>query len=29
MVDAIAEHKLLNFMDAYFGYNQIPMYRID
>ena len=26
LVDGIASHKLLSFMDAYLGYNQIPMY---
>ena len=26
MVDATAGHELLNFMDAYSGYNQIPMF---
>ncbi|XP_022846390.1 uncharacterized protein LOC111369139 [Olea europaea var. sylvestris] len=29
MVDATAGHKLLSFMDAYFEYNQIPMYGAD
>ena len=29
MVDAIAGHKLLSFMDAYTGYNQIPMFPRD
>ncbi|XP_017227902.2 uncharacterized protein LOC108203469 [Daucus carota subsp. sativus] len=29
LVDAIAGHALLNFMDAYSGYNQIPMYEPD
>ena len=26
MVDATAGHELLSFMDAYSGYNQIPMF---
>ena len=26
LVDATAGHELLSFMDAYLGYNQIPMY---
>ena len=26
IVDAIAEHELLSFLDAYSAYNQIPMY---
>lgn len=25
LVDSTAEHKLLTFMDAFFGYNQIKM----
>lgn len=29
LVDAIAGHELLSFMDAYSGYNQIPMYELD
>ncbi|XP_074371492.1 uncharacterized protein LOC141712443 [Apium graveolens] len=29
LVDATAGHALLSFMDAYFGYNQIPMYGPD
>lgn len=29
MVDATAEHELLNFMEAYSGYNQIPMHEPD
>ena len=29
MVDATAGHELLSFMDAYSGYNQIPMYHRD
>ena len=29
MVDATAGHKLLNFMDAYSRYNQIPMFHQD
>ena len=29
MVDAIAGHELLNLMDAYSGYNQIPMFHRD
>ena len=29
LVDAIADHQLLNFIDAYLGYNQIPMYPSD
>ena len=29
IVDATMGHKLLTFMDAYFGYNQIPMYPLD
>ena len=29
LVDAIAGHELLSFMDAYSGYNQIPMYEPD
>ena len=29
MVDAIAGYELLSFMDAYSGYNQIPMYELD
>ena len=29
MVDVTARHKLLTFMDAYLGYNQIPMYEHD
>lgn len=29
LVDSIARHDLLSFMDAYFGYNQIPMYLFD
>lgn len=29
LVDATARHKLLSFMDAYSGYNQIPMYPPD
>ena len=26
LVDATSEHQLLSFMDAYFGYNQIPIH---
>jgi len=26
LVDGTARHELLSFMDAYYGYNQIPMY---
>ena len=29
MVDATVGHKLLSFIDAYSGYNQIPMYEPD
>lgn len=29
MVDATVGHELLIFMDAYLGYNQIPMYEPD
>lgn len=29
MVDTTAGHALLGFMNAYFGYNQIPMYKLD
>ena len=29
MVDAIAGHELLSFMYAYYGYNQIPIYKPD
>ena len=29
LVDSIAGHKLLNFMDAYSGYNQIMMDEVD
>ena len=29
LVDAIAGHQLLTFMDAYSGYNQIRMYELD
>ena len=29
MVDATASHELLSFMDAYSGYNQIPMFHRD
>ena len=29
LVDATAGYKLLNFMDEYSGYNQIPMYKPD
>ena len=29
MVDATAGHELLSFMDAYSGYNQIPMFHRD
>ena len=29
MVDATAGHELLSFMDAYSGYNQIPMFHQD
>lgn len=29
IVDATMGHKLLTFMDAYSGYNQIPMYPLD
>lgn len=25
IIDSTAEHKMLNFMDAYYGYNQIQM----
>lgn len=26
LVDRASGHKMLSFLDAYFGYNQIPMY---
>ena len=29
LVDATIGHELLSFTDAYFGYNQIPMYELD
>ena len=29
LVDSIARHKLLTFMDAFFGYNQIQMAKED
>ena len=29
VVDATAGHELLSFLDAYSGYNQIPMYELD
>lgn len=29
LVDAITGHKLFSFIDAYFNYNQIPMYHLD
>ena len=29
IVDATAGHELLSFLDAYLGYNQIPMYLSD
>ena len=29
LVDATSGHKLLSFIDAYSGYNQIPMYELD
>lgn len=29
LVDTTARHELLSFMDAYFGYNQIRMAKID
>ena len=29
MVDATAGHELLSFMDAYSGYNQVPMFHRD
>ena len=29
LVDATSGHELLSFMDAYSGYNQIPMYLPD
>ena len=29
LVDATSGHELLSFMDAYSGYNQIPMYELD
>jgi len=29
LVDGAAGHKVLSFLDAYFGYNQIPMYPSD
>ena len=29
LVDATAGHEMLSFMDAYSGYNQIPMYGPD
>ena len=29
LVDATKGHELLSFMDAYLGYNQIPMYGSD
>ena len=29
LVDAMTRHELLSFMDAYFGYNQISMYKAD
>ena len=28
-VDVMVGHELLSFMDAYSGYNQIPMYELD
>lgn len=29
LVDSSSEYKFLSFMDAYFGYNHIPMYEPD
>ena len=29
IVDAATEHKMLSFLDAFFGYHQIPMHRPD
>ena len=29
LIDAMAGHELLSFMDTYSGYNQIPMYKLD
>lgn len=29
IVDSTIEHELMGFMDAYFGYNQIPMHQDD
>ncbi|KAK1553398.1 hypothetical protein Q3G72_034344 [Acer saccharum] len=29
LVDAIAGHEMLSFMDAYSGYNQIKMHKLD
>lgn len=29
MVDSTTGHELISFMDAYSGYNQIPMYLVD
>ena len=29
LVDVIAGHEMLSFMDAFSGYNQIPMYEPD
>lgn len=29
LVDAMAGQEMLNFIDAFFGYNQIPMYEPD
>lgn len=29
LVDAMEGHEVLRFMDAYSGYNQIPMYELD
>ena len=29
IVDATLRHKILSFMDAFLGYNQIPMYPLD
>ena len=29
LLDATAGHELLSFMDAYYGYNRIPMFQLD
>ena len=29
LVDATTRHELLSFMDAYLGYNQIPMFELN